>query len=327
VKGIKCTKCGFEKDPVSKLCAYCETEEVRALGREHRKEVQEKLAREEKNLQLFYKPPTLDELASASLVCERLAVHIDKTSGDARALILRRAAKIFKIAIDFSIVLFVLTGCAGTKPTDFEDPDASVSEPEQSGFFRFNTRSISDASEESPDASEESPDASEESPDASEESPDASEESPDASEESPDASEESLDASEESLDASGAAEESPDAAEESPDASEESPDAGDCNPTGRWRVYINPQMICFRLTRPEGFFIDVSSALCTQDVSVELDIVDPDALYGHFVGTIVYHLSFVGETMTANADIEGTITTNAGSMACDTTAFITGVKQ
>lgn len=30
----KCTRCGLEIDPVSGLCAYCETEELRALGRE-----------------------------------------------------------------------------------------------------------------------------------------------------------------------------------------------------------------------------------------------------------------------------------------------------
>jgi len=96
----KCKQCGFEVDPVSGLCAYCETEEVRALGRKKRQEVKEKLERE--LLQTLTGPPTLDELLAAAQVCERLALHIDSTSGDSRALILRRAIEILKIAIDFS---------------------------------------------------------------------------------------------------------------------------------------------------------------------------------------------------------------------------------
>jgi hypothetical protein len=101
----KCKQCGLEVDPVSGLCAYCETEEVRALGRKHRQLVKEKLERESRENTirgLRTGPPTLDELAAAAVICERLALHIDSTSGDSRSLILRRAIEILKIAIDFS---------------------------------------------------------------------------------------------------------------------------------------------------------------------------------------------------------------------------------
>jgi hypothetical protein len=101
----KCAQCGLEVDPVSGLCAYCESEEVRELGKKRRQEVREKIERERRESTIrgiLTGPPTLDELAAAAVVCERLAMHIDKTSGDSRALILRSAIEILKIAIDFS---------------------------------------------------------------------------------------------------------------------------------------------------------------------------------------------------------------------------------
>jgi hypothetical protein len=118
------------------------------------------------------------------------------------------------------------------------------------------------------------------------------------------------------------------------DASGDAPellDAGDgnadCNPIGRWRVYINQSPIqCFNTQGAEGFFIEVSSAECAQDLEISLDINALPGIWGHFVGTISYQLVFDGDALTATAEIAGTITNGSGTMQCESTAFVTGVR-
>jgi len=104
--------------------------------------------------------------------------------------------------------------------------------------------------------------------------------------------------------------------------------AADCNPIGRWQVYINQSPIqCFNTQGSEGFFIDISSVECEQDLEISLDINALPSIWGHFVGTISYHLDFEGDTLTATAEISGTITNGAGTMQCESTAFVTGIRR
>jgi len=102
-------------------------------------------------------------------------------------------------------------------------------------------------------------------------------------------------------------------------------DAGNgCNVVGTWHVDVTPDIYCFRVDT--GFMLDLAAQPgCSTDLEISLDLVD--TWYGHFVGSITYHLSFDGDSVSGTAIISGTvILSDTVSGPCTAHATVIGVR-
>jgi hypothetical protein len=300
----KCAQCGLELDPVSGLCAYCETEAVRELGRKLR----EPTIRQPTQIRdILTGPPTPDDLAAAATVCERLTVHLEneiveggKKLNWERKTILQRKSHYLRNAIailkSFLIVFLFIVGCSNdvadeTDITQYDDPDSELT----TGYARTEEPDAGTVDE--PEPTEEPDAGTVEEPEPTEEPDAGTVEEPEPTEE-PDAA---IDESEE------------------PDAHIDP----QCAFTGTWSVRFVQGTLCISQNDP----LVLEIADCDQtDFERSLNLSDPT--FGDFAGSITYHVDFENQdSFTGTADIVGTVTRSGQESPCSSVATISGGRD